>query len=169
MKISPVDLSLRIPSEVSSDNKVNMNAADKIGTDNSAVLNANGNTDSQVKLDKSQGISQCKTCSQRKYQDKSSDPNVSFQAATHLDPTEAAGAVASHENEHVVNEKSKASKEGRRIVAQSVQIFTDLCPECGRRYVSGGKTKTVTKSEETKDFEKELNNKYFGIKIDLKV
>jgi len=38
----------------------------------------------------------------------------------------------------------KAYREGREVVFQSVQIHTAICPECGRVYVSGGKTTTVT-------------------------
>ena len=34
--------------------------------------------------------------------------------------------------------------EGKEVVFQSVQIKTAICPECGRVYVSGGKTTTVT-------------------------
>ncbi len=35
-------------------------------------------------------------------------------------------------------------QEGKDVVFQSVQIKTAICPECGRVYVSGGKTTTVT-------------------------
>jgi hypothetical protein len=38
----------------------------------------------------------------------------------------------------------KAMQEGRKVLFQSVQIHTSICPECGRVYVSGGKTTTVT-------------------------
>lgn len=87
---------------------------------------------------------ECQTCENRKYQDGSSDPGVSFKTATHLTPEEAASAVRGHEMEHVVRNQAKAAREDRKIVSQSVIIHTDICPECGRVYTSGGTTRTVT-------------------------
>ena len=88
---------------------------------------------------------ECQTCAERKYQDGSNDPGVSFKAATHLSPEEAATAVRGHEMEHVVRNQAKAAREDREIVSQSVIIHTDICPECGRVYTSGGTTRTVTR------------------------
>lgn len=88
---------------------------------------------------------ECQTCAERKYQDGSNDPGVSFKTATHLSPEEAAAAVRGHEMEHVVRNQAKASREGREIVSQSVTIHTDICPECGRVYTSGGTTRTVSR------------------------
>lgn len=88
----------------------------------------------------------CQTCSERRYQDGSDDPGVSFKAPTHIAPGNAAAAVSSHEQEHVVREQTKAQQENREIIAQSVQIFTAICPECGRTYVAGGKTTTTSMS-----------------------
>lgn len=90
------------------------------------------------------GAVECSTCATRTYQDGSDDPGVSFKAPTHLSPAQAATAVVSHEQEHVVNERADAEAEGREVVSQSVQIFTAICPECGKSYVSGGVTKTTT-------------------------
>lgn len=53
----------------------------------------------------------------------------------------------SHEQEHVSREGAKALAEGRKVVSQSVRIFMDVCPECGRVYTSGGKTTTTTKAD----------------------
>ena len=89
---------------------------------------------------------QCQTCEKRKYQDESDDMGVSFQAPTQVDPKTAAAAVRGHENEHVVREQAKAKQEGREVVSQSVTMHTDICPECGKVYVSGGETRTVTKA-----------------------
>ena len=61
-------------------------------------------------------------------------------------PEAAASAVRGHESEHVFREQVKAKSEHRVVVSQNVAISTDICPECGRIYVSGGKTTTVTKS-----------------------
>ena len=94
---------------------------------------------------------ECETCKNRQYQDGSDDPGVSFKTATKLSPDEAASAVRSHEQEHVVRERAKAQREGRKVVSQSVTIHTSVCPECGRVYVSGGVTRTVTAPDENTD------------------
>ena len=89
---------------------------------------------------------ECQTCENRKYQDGSDDPGVSFKTATHLSPEQAATAVRGHEMEHVVREQAKASREDRQVISQSVTIQTAICPECGTVYASGGTTTTVTKA-----------------------
>ena len=89
---------------------------------------------------------ECQTCKERKYQDDSDDMGVSFQTPTNIAPEQAASAVRGHEQEHVVREQAKAQREGREVVSQNVTIHTDICPECGEAYVSGGTTKTVTKA-----------------------
>lgn len=94
---------------------------------------------------------ECQTCKNRQYQDGSDDPGVSFKTATKLSPDEAATAVRSHEQEHVVRERAKAQREGRKVVSQSVTIHTSVCPECGRVYVSGGVTRTVTAPDDKAD------------------
>ena len=89
----------------------------------------------------------CQTCARRKYQDGSDDPGVSFKTPTKMNPEQAAAAVRGHEQEHVVREQAKAKRENRKVVSQSVTIHTDICPECGRVYVSGGVTRTVTAAD----------------------
>ncbi|MGO5094758.1 hypothetical protein ACTQ34_02860 [Agathobaculum sp. LCP25S3_E8] len=91
--------------------------------------------------------SECQTCKERKYQDGSDDPGVSYKTPTNIAPEAAASAVRSHEQEHVSREQSKAQQEGREVVSQSVTIHTAICPECGRVYVSGGTTRTTTRQE----------------------
>jgi len=105
------------------------------------------NNDQLDKIQKKQGIQECKTCKSRKYQDKSDDPGVSFKSATTLSPETARSAVVSHEYEHVRNEQFNAKQSGREVLYQYVQIYTDVCPECGKVYVAGGKTTTATGSE----------------------
>jgi ribosomal protein L32 len=90
---------------------------------------------------------ECQTCKNRKYQDASNDPSVSFQAPAHISPGAAASVVASHEREHVSHEQAKAKQEDRRIVSQTVTLQTAVCPECGRVYVSGGVTRTLTAAD----------------------
>ncbi len=93
----------------------------------------------------------CETCEKRKYQDGSDDPSVSFQTPTRIDPDAAASAVRGHEMEHVFHEQAKADREDRKVVSQSVTLHTGICPECGKTYVSGGTTRTVTKAENEPD------------------
>ena len=92
-------------------------------------------------MQKAQG---CTTCANRKYVDQSNDPSVSFQSPTNLRPEEAAAAVASHESEHIRNERENAENSGREVVSQSVSLQTAICPECKRVYIAGGKAETLT-------------------------
>lgn len=89
----------------------------------------------------------CETCEKRKYQDGSDDPGVSFKTPTNVSPEMAASAVRGHEQEHVVREQAKAQREDRKVVSQTVTYHTGICPECGRVYVSGGTTRTVTAAD----------------------
>ena len=98
---------------------------------------------------------ECQTCKERKYQDGSDDPGVSFKTPTNIDPDQAPSAVRGHEMEHVYREQAKAQREGRKVVSQSVTYHTAICPECGRAYVSGGTTRTVTAAETQPQPEKE--------------
>ena len=87
---------------------------------------------------------ECQTCKERKYQDGSDDPGVSFKTPTNIAPEQAASAVRGHEMEHVVREQAKAQREDREVVRQTVTLHTAICPECGKAYVSGGTTETTT-------------------------
>lgn len=89
---------------------------------------------------------ECQTCKQRKYQDGSNDPGVSFKTPTNVAPEQAAAAVRGHEQEHVVREQAEAQREDREVVSQSVTYHTAICPECGKVYVSGGTTRTSTRA-----------------------
>ena len=89
---------------------------------------------------------ECQTCKERKYQDGSDDPGVSFKTPTNVAPELAALAVRGHEQEHVVREQAEARREGREVVSQSVTYHTAICPECGKVYVSGGTTRTSTRA-----------------------
>lgn len=92
---------------------------------------------------------ECQTCKNRRYQDQSDDSGVSFQTASHIDPSAAYSAVRSHENEHVARNKTQAEQHGQKIAYQTVTINRAICPECGRSYVSGGVTHTVTKADDS--------------------
>lgn len=112
------------------------------------------------------GIVECMTCASRTYQDKSDDSSVSFQSPTRLSPEQAASAVITHEMEHVSNEKIDAKNNNKEVIAQSVQIFHSICPECGISYVSGGLTQTTTASSGN-PYKDALTNKAAGNLVDM--
>lgn len=116
---------------------------------NSRALNLEQRIDNLKKrLDKleEKQDGECQTCKNRKYQDESDDPGVSFKSAQTIAKGAVAAAVRGHEQEHVVRERAKAEREGREVVSQSVVIKTAVCPECGDTYVAGGETTTVTRT-----------------------
>lgn len=88
---------------------------------------------------------ECQTCKGRKYQDGSNDPGVSFKTPTQISPEVAGSMVRAHEQEHVTREQSKAQREDRKVVSQNVVLRNGICSECGKVYVAGGTTRTVTK------------------------
>ena len=98
------------------------------------------------------GLKECEACEHRKYQDGSDDPGVSYKSAARISPEEAAVKVRAHEYEHVVRNQAKAEREDKEVLFQTVRIFTNICPECGRVYVSGGETRTVTKGKADQEF-----------------
>jgi hypothetical protein len=105
-----------------------------------------------------EGPHECQTCKNRKYVDESNDPSVSYQAPTHISPGQSASAVMAHEREHVTNEQARADREDRKVVSQTVSVSTSICPECGRVYVSGGVTRTVTKGDNSGNSENQTAN-----------
>ena len=117
-----------------------------------AVEGPNGMNGAQKALEDGQ----CETCEERKYQDGSDDMGVSFQSPTRVDPDMASAAVRGHENEHVVRDRAKAEQEGRKVISQSVTLHTDICPECGKVYTSGGETRTT--SVEKSDLQQQEQN-----------
>jgi hypothetical protein len=115
-------------------------------------LRDQGFGDSEIKQMKRVGKVQCETCASRTYQDGSSDSGVSFKSPTKISPGAAASAVASHEREHVNRNASKAAREDK-VAYSTVRLFSAVCPECGKSYISGGETMTMTKSKaKTQDF-----------------
>ena len=115
---------------------------------------------------------ECETCKRRKYQD-GSDEMVSFKAAGHIDPGNAASVVMSHEQEHVSNAYQKAREGNGEVVRATVQLKTAICPECGRTYVSGGETRTqIRYYNETNPYQQDMkesdaDNKYRGANVDI--
>lgn len=112
------------------------------------------------------GAEECQTCKSRKYKDGSNDPGVSFKTATHLDPQTASYAIRAHEGEHVSHAWAEAAREDKEIISQSVSYHTDICPECGRVYMSGGNTRTVFRSApETYEAEKVQKGRFIDLKV----
>lgn len=107
----------------------------------------------------------CETCENRKYQDGSNDPGVSFKTASKISGN-AEAAVRGHEYEHVNRNQAKAARENKEIVYQSVTLSRAICPECGKSYVSGGETVTVTQDKSESRFDVGLE-KAGGEKGDL--
>jgi hypothetical protein len=96
------------------------------------------------------GAIECQTCKNREYRDVSNDSSVSFQTATRVDPAAAESKVRAHEQEHVSHEQIRAKESGGEVVSQNVAIHYQICPECGKTYVAGGTTTTMTRSATTK-------------------
>ena len=103
---------------------------------------------------------ECQTCKNRKYQDESDDPGVSFKSASKIAKGAVGAAVRGHEQEHVVRERAKAAREDREVVSQSVTIKTAVCPECGDTYVAGGETVTTTRAKPETEQPNELAQKF---------
>lgn len=122
-------------------------------------------------IGKKSNPAECETCKHRKYQDGSNEM-VSFKAAGHIDPGNAAAVVMSHEQEHVSNAYQKADAGNGEVVRASVRLKTDVCPECGRTYISGGETTTqIRYYNESNPYQKDLKSsdvsKYRGANVDI--
>lgn len=104
------------------------------------------NPDEVKKAGRQSAPEDCETCKNRKYQDGSDEANVSFKTASKIAPGAVASAVRAHEGQHVANAYKKAAQaENAKVVAANVTIHTNICPECGKTYVSGGTTQTAIK------------------------
>ena len=136
------------------------------------VVIRNPGESTEKQAGKKSSPAECETCKNRKYQDGSDEGDVSFKAPSHIDPKAAASKVRSHEQEHVSNAYQKAAKDNGKVVSCNVSIHTDICPECGRTYVSGGTTATQIKYfNEENPYQKEMKssdaaNKYRGMNFD---
>lgn len=98
---------------------------------------------------------------------------VSFKAAGHIDPDNAAMVVMGHEQEHVSNAYQKAELNNGEVERATVRLKTAICPECGRTYISGGVTNTQIKYyNEDNPYQKDKMesdgvNKYRGANVDI--
>ncbi len=114
-----------------------------------------------VNKDKQQ---ECQTCANRKYKDGSDDSGVSFQTPKNISPSQSASVVASHEREHYNRENAKASDEGKKVLKNEIRVFYSQCPECGKKYASGGETRTITASKKA-DPDNHFNTR--GVSLDV--
>lgn len=119
---------------------------EKIASLEKRVNNLQQRLDKLKSKEEEKDSGECQTCKNRRYQDGSDDPGVSFKTAGKINPANAEAVVRSHEYEHVNRNQAKAAEDGKEIVYQSVIIKHGICPECGDSYVTGGQTTTVTRS-----------------------
>lgn len=114
-------------------------------------VNTNNTVDSSSKV---KGTTECSTCESRMYVDGSNESDVSFKAPGHISPEQSYARVLSHEQEHVSNAVAKGNDPGKELLSATVSLQMATCPECGRRYVAGGLTKTIVKYTESNPYEK---------------
>ncbi|MBR3833759.1 MAG: hypothetical protein IKJ73_05550 [Lachnospiraceae bacterium] len=114
-------------------------------------VNADNSVDSSAKV---KGVSECTTCENRMYVDGSNESDVSFKAPGHISPEQSYAKVMSHEQEHVSNAVAKGNEPNAQLMSATVSLKMATCPECGRRYVSGGLTKSTIKYTESIPYEK---------------
>lgn len=136
------------------------------GYDTNRVYSNKEGYDNSIKPD-----GECQTCKNRTYRDGSNEM-VSFKTAQHISPESAASRVRAHEQEHVSNAYTKAATENGKVIRASVSIHREICPECGRSYISGGTTDTQIKYyNEENPYQKELKKqdhiKYTGMNQDI--
>lgn len=119
------------------------------------------NTDNTVFYSSRVTPAECQSCKNRRYQDDS-DEMVSFKAPDRISPRESYTKVMSHEQEHVANAIAEGNEEDKELLSATVCLKTAICPECGRAYIAGGTTRTMTKtygndpySQNLKAYEKE--------------
>ena len=92
---------------------------------------------------------------------------MSFKSAARVSPQAAESAVRGHEAEHVSRDRAEAQRSDREVVYQSVIIKRAICPECGKSYVSGGQTTTVTRKAQEKRFAVGMSDNSNGKKMNV--
>ncbi len=129
-------------------NKIDMRQqeANKLGSSAFIQREVENKTTAGIQKKEINKLGGCETCSTRRYQDNSMDSGVSFQSPTRISPQQASSTVVSHEKEHFTREAVKAEVENKDVLVNSIRIHSAICPECGKAYVSGGETTTVTRT-----------------------
>ncbi len=114
---------------------------------NTTIQNAVENkTEAGIQKKETTKVGDCETCANRTYQDGSTDSGVSFKTPTRLTPQQASSAVIGHEKEHYTREAAQAKSENKDVLVNSIRLQSSICPDCGRAYISGGETTTVTRT-----------------------
>ena len=113
---------------------------DAAGNTHGVVLNPGAST--HKAMGKKSSPAECETCARRTYQDGSDEQDVSFKTPSKIPQSIAASVVLGHEHEHVANAYEKERNGEGEVKRVSVTLHNDICPECGRVYVSGGVTHT---------------------------
>lgn len=120
---------------------------DAAGNTHGIVLNPGASTHKAA--GKKSSPAECETCANRTYQDGSDENDVSFKTPSKIPQSIAASVVLGHEHEHVANAYEKERNGEGEVKRVSVTLHNDICPECGRVFVSGGVTHTeMTQSVE---------------------
>ncbi len=127
-------------------NNLRTQDANKIAYNPSIQNQVENKTAAGVQKKDVEKVNDCQTCANRSYQDGSNDAGVSFKTPTKLTPQQASSAVVSHEKEHYGREAARAESENKDVLVNSIRIHSSICPECGKSYVSGGETTTVTRT-----------------------
>ena len=136
---------------------------DAAGNTHGIILNPGASTHKAA--GRKSSPAECETCANRKYQDGSDEMDVSFKTPSHISPNIAAAVVLGHEHEHVANAYEKERNGEAKVQRASVSLHTDICPECGRVYISGGVTHTEMKY--TDDDDKKPADDLRGAFVDL--
>ena len=113
-------------------------------------VNTDNTVDSSAKVN---DVTECTTCENRLYVDGSNESDVSFKAPGHISPEQSYYKVLSHEQEHVANAVAKGNEPGSMLISATVSLQMETCPECGRRYVAGGLTKTAIQYTESNPYD----------------
>ncbi len=108
-----------------------------------------------VGAEKADSNEECETCANRTYVDGSNESDVSFKSPGHISPEASAATVSAHEYEHVRNAMQEDKEDGKELVSVSVSLQTAVCPECGKTYVAGGKTRTMMRYGEENPYQKQ--------------
>ncbi|GHU49288.1 hypothetical protein FACS1894127_2150 [Clostridia bacterium] len=138
------------PSINDAQNAMNMEKSNMVPDDEQRVeyRSSEDSDKKQKRGKKKQGGSEpeCETCKKRRNKDISDDPGASLQSPDSLSKVEEEGNIRAHDHRHLSHEQANGENEGRDVVSQNMVIHYDVCPECGRPYIPGGTTATLTRT-----------------------
>ena len=83
----------------------------------------------------------CATCAERGDRPAGGTLNMQMPPRNSLD--EAPPVVIAHEREHLASMRTRAAREGHRVLGQYTVIHMGVCAECSLAYVTGGEARTV--------------------------